>query len=129
MADELGAVAADETECHELPEAVNARFPEVARTYALQLHDKSRTMTIGVDSANRLRMFTAGVHVKQGTSLTVRMSGVHFDADGRMDKASRTITKGDVESKAASSNVIPLLPADTTRVRSLATETLKRCVK
>jgi hypothetical protein len=129
MGDELGPLAADETECHVLPEAVNARFPEVAKTFALQLHDDSRTLTIGVDSANRVRVFTASVQVKRGTTRTVRMSGVKLESDGRMGLSSRTVTTGDFDLKAVSSNVMPLLPADTTRVRALAGEALKRCVK
>lgn len=129
MSDELGPPADADTSCHILPEAVNARFPEVAQTFGLELHEKDRTLTIGIDSQRRVRVFTSGAHVKRGTTLTVRLAGARFDADGKMTLANRTITKGDVDSRGVNTSAIPLAPAETTRVRSLANEALRRCVK
>jgi hypothetical protein len=126
--DELAPPAAADTSCHILPEAVNARFPEVARTFALELHATDRTLTIGVDSQNRVRVFTSGVHIKRGTNLTVRLAGARFDTAGAMTMASRSITAGEIESKAVSTSTIPLVPAETARVRSLAIEAQRRCI-
>jgi hypothetical protein len=57
------------------------------------------------------------------------MSGAKIDADGKMSMANRSITTGDVDSKAVSTSGMPLAPADTARVRTLAAEALERCVK
>jgi hypothetical protein len=129
LSDELAPAAAGDTGCHELPEAVHARYPEVARTLALELHDTLRTLTIGVDSANRVRRFASGVHARYGTQLTVRVSAASIDEDGTMSKATRSVTTGDVESRNTTSNETPLSADDTARVRALAAEAARRCVR
>jgi hypothetical protein len=82
-----------------------------------------------VDSLNRLRMFTAGVHIERGKSLIVRLSGAKFDADGTMSMASRSITTGEIDTRAVSATSMPLVAADTVRIRSLANKVLGLCVK
>ena len=129
MSDELAPPAATDTGCHSLPEAVHARYPEVVQTLSLEMQEKTRTLTIGIDSANRVRVLNASAHLKRGTNLTVRAANVLFDAEGRMTEASRTVTAGDVESKGTRSNADPLSPADTARARALAVTALQRCVK
>lgn len=127
--DELAPLDPADQSCHALPDAVNAKLPEVAHTFGVDLKEESRALTIGVDSANRVRSIAASTHRKIGTRLTVRASTALFDSVGTMSKTVRNVTDGDIDEKSVTSRGAPLTATEMEKLRALAAAAVKLCVR
>jgi hypothetical protein len=93
----------------------------------LQTHQASRTVTLGLDSANHPRMFGAVVSHAEGRTMKMQMVSVAFGTDGRMTQAVRTFMTRRVTSGTGDSKTVALSDADTARVRALTAQVLQRC--
>lgn len=128
VADELAALAASDTTCRMI--SANRPYSRigVARTFALQTHDRSLTIALGVDSANRPRMFSAMVTSNTGHTTHVKMDGAYYATDGAMFQASRIFLNHNSDGTGDQKSV-KLSEADTAKVRKLTAELVRRCVR
>jgi hypothetical protein len=89
----------------------------------------SRFVSVGVDSLNRARVFSAMVSQKAGTTMKLQMVSASYDSNARMSLALRTFTTRELPSGTGDSKSVRLSDADTSRVRSLTAEVLRRCIR
>ena len=100
----------------------------LARMLMIHTGYMTRFLTVGVDSTNRPRLFSILVSHGDRHTVTTRMVMAWYGEDGRMSRATRTLTTQDVPSGTGDSKSVRLSDADTGRVRELTAEVLRRCL-
>jgi FlaG/FlaF family flagellin (archaellin) len=129
-ADDLVALPASDTTCREIRQDSARASRGLARILMIErLPASMRFVSVGVDSSNHARVFSAMQSRKSGTTMKIQMVGASFDATGRMSQAVRTFMTREMPSGTGDSKSVALSDADTARVRSLTAEVLRRCIR
>ena len=88
-----------------------------------------RYLTVGVDSANRARVFSTLITHIQRPTMTMQSTTALYGKDGRMSQTTRTLTTRDITSGTGDSKSVQLSDKDTARVRALTAEVLRHCLR
>ena len=88
-----------------------------------------RSVTVGVDSVNRPRLFSTMITHIQRPTMTMQNTTALYGQDGRMSQTTRTLTTRDVISGTGNSKSVRLSDKDTALVRALTAEVLRTCLR
>ena len=130
VADDLAALSASDTTCQEIRQDSARASRGFARMLMIEMPaPMSRFVSVGVDSLNHARVFSAMINQKAGTAMKMQMVSASYDANGRMLLATRTFMTRQIASGTGDSKSVALSGADTARVRTLTAEVLRRCIR